>query len=52
LILSETPTGTFLGLLEREIFSNVYMGWGIGGGTPCMLIEPKRVKLPEGILTF
>ena len=46
------PSGTFQDRLEGEICGSGDMGMTDGGGTPCMLIEPKGVKLPEGILAF
>jgi hypothetical protein len=49
--LPEIPSGTFLNWSGKEICGDGYMG-RITGGTPCVMIEPKGVKLPEGVLAF
>jgi hypothetical protein len=50
MILPEIPAGTFLGRLGKEFCDMT--GGRIGGGAPCVMIEPKGVKLPEGVLAF
>ena len=50
----EIPSGTFQDRPGKKISGNgdMVLGGRILGGTPCVMIEPKGVKLPEGVLAF